>query len=82
VLKNILDIQLKDNVKARILDNELSNRYVRNKSQRKVRAQVEIYNYLYQKSTEPLEASQPVPLEVQLEEAFQQPLLTHETGSD
>ena len=82
VLKNILDIQLKDNVKARILDNELSNRYVRNKSQRKVRAQVEIYNYLYQKSTESLEASQPVPLEVQLEEAFQQPLLTHETGSD
>ncbi len=82
VLKNILDIQLKDNVKARILDNELSNRYIRNKSQRKVRAQVEIYNYLYQKSTESLEASQPVPLEVQLEEAFQQPLLTHETGSD
>ncbi|HUR11737.1 MAG TPA: polyphosphate kinase 1 [Flavitalea sp.] len=82
VLKNILDIQLKDNVKARILDNELSNRYVRNKSQRKIRSQVDIYNYLYQKSTEPLEAAPPVPIEIQLDEAFQQPLVTHETGSD
>ena len=27
-LKDILDIQLNDNVKARILDNELSNKYV------------------------------------------------------
>ncbi|MGZ5247735.1 MAG: hypothetical protein ACXWV5_11835, partial [Flavitalea sp.] len=48
VLKNILDIQLSDNVKARILDNGLNNRYVNN-SQRRVRSQVEIYNYLQQK---------------------------------
>jgi polyphosphate kinase len=48
VLKNILDIQLSDNVKARILDNGLTNRYVRN-AQKKVRSQVEIYNYLQQK---------------------------------
>jgi polyphosphate kinase len=50
VLKNILEIQLNDNVKARILDNELSNRYVRDKGQKKVRSQVEIYNYLHQQT--------------------------------
>jgi len=50
VLKNILEIQLSDNVKARILDNELSNRYARDRKHKKVRSQVEIYNYLHQKS--------------------------------
>jgi polyphosphate kinase len=50
VLKNILEIQLSDNVKARILDNELSNRYARDRKIKKVRSQVEIYNYLHQKS--------------------------------
>ncbi len=29
-LKDILDIQLRDNVKARILDKKLSNEYIRN----------------------------------------------------
>ncbi|MBS1566222.1 MAG: polyphosphate kinase 1, partial [Bacteroidetes bacterium] len=48
VLKNILHIQLEDNVKARILDNELSNRYVRTPG-RKVRSQIEIYQYLSSK---------------------------------
>jgi polyphosphate kinase len=50
VLKNILEIQLSDNVKARILNNELSNRYARDRKIKKVRSQVEIYNYLHQKS--------------------------------
>lgn len=50
VLKNILEIQLSDNVKARILDNDLKNRYVREKGKKKVRSQVEIYNYLQQKT--------------------------------
>ena len=50
VLKNILEIQLSDNVKARILDNDLSNRYVRTRGQKRVRSQVEIYNYLQQKT--------------------------------
>jgi polyphosphate kinase len=50
VLKNILEIQLSDNVKARILDNELSNRYVRDRKHKKIRSQLEIYNYLHQKS--------------------------------
>ncbi len=67
VLKNILEIQLSDNVKARILDNDLSNRYVRN-TQKKVRSQVEIYNYLQQKLfkiTSPVISHLPIsPLEV------------------
>lgn len=55
VLKNILEIQLSDNVKARILDNDLSNRYVRDKGHKRVRSQVEIYNYLQQKTITPAE---------------------------
>ena len=49
-LKEILNIQLADNVKARWLDNELKNDYVRDERE-KVRSQIEIYNYLYQKAT-------------------------------
>ncbi|WP_461399792.1 polyphosphate kinase 1 [Flavitalea sp.] len=55
VVKTILQIQLADNVKARLLDNELSNRYVRNTDHKKIRSQVEIYNYLHQKSEHPME---------------------------
>lgn len=47
-IKDILDIELKDNVKARILDNNLDNNYVKTTG-RKVRSQIEIYNYLYKK---------------------------------
>jgi len=70
VLKNILEIQMSDNVKARILDNELSNRYVRSDDGKKVRSQIEIYNYLHQKTLNKLklEAAQrevvPVPIPV------------------
>ena len=53
-LKDILDIQLADNVKARWLDNELQNNYKRD-SEVKVRSQIEIYNYLHQKALEPNE---------------------------
>lgn len=59
VLKNILEIQLSDNVKARILDNDLSNRYVRDRKQKKIRSQVEIYNYLHQKTSAVLGIIQP-----------------------
>jgi polyphosphate kinase len=53
-LKDLLDIQLKDNIKARILDNDLSNQYVNPRNTRKVRSQVEVYNYLFRKlSTKP-----------------------------
>jgi len=49
-LKEILDIQLSDNVKARWLDNELLNKYKRDNLENKVRSQIDIYNYLYQKA--------------------------------
>lgn len=48
-LKDILNIQLQDNVKARWLDNELSNDYVRT-TKKKIRSQVETYNYLFKKT--------------------------------
>jgi polyphosphate kinase len=48
-LKDILNIQLQDNVKARWLDNKLSNEYVRT-TKKKIRSQVETYNYLYKKT--------------------------------
>jgi polyphosphate kinase len=48
-LKSILNIQLSDNVKARWLDNELSNNYVSSRGKKKTRSQVEIYNFLSKK---------------------------------
>ena len=50
-LKDILQIQLKDNIKARILDNDLSNQYVNPRNTKKIRSQVETWNYLYRKSS-------------------------------
>ncbi|MGY5849390.1 polyphosphate kinase 1 [Salegentibacter sp. F14] len=48
--KEILDIQLRDNVKARIQDAEESNTYVtRKKTEKTIRSQYEIYNYLKKK---------------------------------
>lgn len=44
-IKDILDIQLNDNVKARILDKKLSNQYVMGEKE-KIRSQVETYWYL------------------------------------
>ncbi|MEO7209620.1 MAG: polyphosphate kinase 1 [Chitinophagaceae bacterium] len=49
-LKDILEIQLADNVKARLLDNTLSNHYVPAKGNKRVRSQVATYNYLLQKN--------------------------------
>jgi len=49
-LKDILDIQLNDNVKARILNNDLDNEYVNPRNTKKVRSQIEIYNYLLKKN--------------------------------
>jgi polyphosphate kinase len=48
-LKDIIHIQLRDNVKARILDNALSNNYVSSKGQKRIRSQIETYNYLRSK---------------------------------
>lgn len=49
-LIDILNIQLSDNTKARILNNELSNEYVKRKNKDEIRSQEEIYNYLANKS--------------------------------
>lgn len=55
-LKDILTIQLRDNVKARWLNNELSNEYVHADGVR-VRSQVETYHYLQNKIAASIEAS-------------------------
>ncbi len=56
-LKDIINIQLKDNVKARILDTTLQNNYVSSAGNKKVRSQVEVYNYLQKKIIKPVEVS-------------------------
>ena len=48
-LQEILDFQLSDNIKARILDEDFENNYVNSHSPEKVRAQQDIYNYLLKK---------------------------------
>lgn len=46
-IMEITSIQLKDNIKARILDNRLSNKYVPlRKGEAPIRSQMEIYNFL------------------------------------
>ncbi len=56
-LKDIIHIQLRDNVKARLLDNSLSNNYVPSAGKKKVRSQTETYQYLYQKTQKHSEIS-------------------------
>ena len=48
-LKELMNIQLSDNIKARKLDNELSNQYINPRNKKKVRSQVDTYNYLFRK---------------------------------
>ncbi len=55
-IKDIIHIQLSDNVKARILDDELSNNYVSSAGKKKTRSQVETFNYLHKKTIKPVEA--------------------------
>lgn len=43
---DILEIQFKDTTKARVIDAEQKNQYVRRGNRKKIRSQVEIYNYL------------------------------------
>jgi polyphosphate kinase len=56
-LKDILNIQLQDNVKARVLDNQLNNFYVESNKALPVRSQIETFNYLYNKLPAPVEVS-------------------------
>jgi len=58
-LKDIIHIQLRDNVKAHILDNALSNNYVSSTGKKKVRSQIETYHYLYSKMQKPVEITIP-----------------------
>ena len=46
----LISIQLADNTKARILDNQLSNQFVKSNEETEIRSQVEIYNYLIRKA--------------------------------
>lgn len=55
-MKDIINIQLHDNVKARWLDNNLSNDYVEADGIQ-VRSQIETYNYLHNKIKQPVEIS-------------------------
>jgi polyphosphate kinase len=50
-LKDLLEIQLKGNVKARLLDEDLSNKYVKN-DKKPFRSQIETYIYLNKKAAE------------------------------
>lgn len=50
-LKDIIHIQLRDNVKARILNHELSNNYVPSEGKKLIRSQIETYHYLYKQNT-------------------------------
>ncbi len=49
-IKDILKLQWSDNVKARILDNDLLNNYKPAKPEKKIRSQIEIMNYLSEKT--------------------------------
>ncbi|MDD2792079.1 MAG: polyphosphate kinase 1 [Sediminibacterium sp.] len=49
-LIDIIHIQLRDNVKARILNNELSNNYVPSVGKKRIRSQIETYHYLFKKN--------------------------------
>jgi polyphosphate kinase len=50
-LIDILNIQLSDTVKARVLNNELNNEYVKGvKGKKRIRSQIETYQYLYKKT--------------------------------
>jgi len=49
-LKDIIHIQLRDNVKARILNNELNNNYVPSVGKKRFRSQIETYQYLIKKT--------------------------------
>ena len=48
-LLDILKIQLSDNVKARLLNNSLSNEYITTRTRKKIKSQVEVYRYLAKK---------------------------------
>lgn len=48
-LKKIIEIQLMDNVKARLLNGSIPNTYKKDDNSQKIRSQIEIYKYLKEK---------------------------------
>jgi polyphosphate kinase len=51
-IKELIEIQLKDNVKSRIINEEQDNQYIEDKRKEKVRSQVSLYEYYNQKLSE------------------------------
>jgi len=49
-IRDILEIQMRDNVKARIIDESQENRYRTSGDKRKVQSQMELYKYYQQKT--------------------------------
>ncbi|MGL6068248.1 MAG: phospholipase D-like domain-containing protein, partial [Sediminibacterium sp.] len=47
---DIIHIQLRDNVKARVLDSDLNNNYVPSIRKKRIRSQIETYHYLFKKN--------------------------------
>jgi polyphosphate kinase len=45
-LQKMIDLQLSDNVKARVIDKEQKNEYGEDESEQKTRSQYDIYNYI------------------------------------
>ena len=52
ILKDVVDIQLRDNVKARVIDSDQNNQFVSMNSKNAVRAQYAIYDYFKEISKE------------------------------
>lgn len=59
-LRDILEIQWSDNIKARVVDSEQNNNHRRNAGRQKVRAQDAIYEYLRAKASPTLSAHTPL----------------------
>ncbi len=49
-IKYILELQMQDNVKARVIDESQKNRYRKTRGGRRVQSQIELYKYYKQKS--------------------------------
>ncbi|MDD1784337.1 polyphosphate kinase 1 [Enterovibrio sp. ZSDZ35] len=47
-IMDILELQFADRAKARVIDKEMSNSYVKRGNRKKIRSQIEIYDYLKQ----------------------------------
>lgn len=49
MIKNLLELQFEDTMKARVIDAEQTNQYVKRGNRKKLRSQIETHNYLMQK---------------------------------